>query len=467
MTELQSMSNVGLKKLNDPRGHLRQRVLLVGGILVYIACFQWMYVHWLYPTFGYSGFDYNPPRVAYLALAWILSVLPSLWMPMAIARPSQLAYWVLYLVAIIPSAFVPFYAGLDNPSEIAIVVVVLVVGFAITGLSYSFPLLKLPTAILRRAHFWQGFALLAGALAVAVIVAFRGQLQISSFADVYDVRSAADDVMEGNRLNYALMWLSGAIDPFMMGWGLYHKRPLLFLAGAMGQLLVYSSLGTKGSVISILFVLAIYLLVRGTRFPVALKLMGGVVGLLAALLMASVFVSDEQESLLWIALSVIFMRTFAINGLMTAWYYNFFQINPQTHLSHLNGVNLFIPYRYANPVGIEVGSYYSGFATTDANGHFWATDGLASFGLPGILLVSVFCALVFWILDSAARRHDPKLAALVISYAAYNLANIGIFTTFLSGGLGLLILLLYFMPGERSGVSASSRVLPTAVRSTA
>jgi hypothetical protein len=57
----------------------------------------------------------------------------------------------------------------------------------------------------------------------------------------------------------------------------------------------------------------------------------------------------------------------------------------------------------------------------------------------------VVCGLLFWAIDSAAKRHDPRLAALILTYAAYNLANISLFTSLLSGGLALLIAFLYLL----------------------
>jgi hypothetical protein len=55
-------------------------------------------------------------------------------------------------------------------------------------------------------------------------------------------------------------------------------------------------------------------------------------------------------------------------------------------------------------------------------------------------------AAVFWMLDSAAQHRDPRLAVLITSYAAFNLANISMFTSLLSGGLGMLMLCLYLLP---------------------
>src|SRR5262249_1743147 len=103
----------------------QQRLLLVGGIAAYIACFHWMYVHYLYPEWGYFGFDYNPPATKYLVLAWVLSLLPSFWMPIKLTRPSQLAYWVLYITTIIPSMFVPLFMAIDPAAEISLLMIVL------------------------------------------------------------------------------------------------------------------------------------------------------------------------------------------------------------------------------------------------------------------------------------------------------------------------------------------------------
>src|SRR6266699_1735786 len=307
-----------------------------------------MYINWVNPTFAYFGFDYNPPGRAYLALAWVLSVLPSLWMPLAIARPSQLAYWVLYSTVFIPCMFVPLYAGLSEPSKVAWLMLTLFAGLGITGLSYLFPLLSFRPPHLRSRRFWFGFGIFASAVTLWVIVAFRGQFRIVSFSDIYDVRNAADDVMAGTLLNYPLMWLYGAINPFLMGWGLYHKKIGYFLAGSFGQLIVYGVLGTKASVLSIFFTAGFYFLLRGNRWPF--------------------------------------------------------------------GVNL-----------------------------TWSL------------------AVLVWVLDSVAKQHDPRLAALLISYAAYNLANGPLFTTLLSGGLGLLMVILYLMPREQSEVSRKPSVSASVV----
>jgi hypothetical protein len=97
-------------------------------------------------------------------------------------------------------------------------------------------------------------------------------------------------------------------------------------------------------------------------------------------------------------------------------------------------------------LGLEVGRFYSGDPMLDQNANFWAMDGLAGGGLLGVLFVSVLVALIFWLLDVAAEKHDLRFTALLVCFTAMNLANISLFTTLLSGGFGFLMPILYIMP---------------------
>lgn len=433
-----------------PKTHLKCRALLVLGVLTYVAVFQWMYENYLYPNWDYAGFHYYTPPAAYLLLSWILSVTPGFWMPVELTRPSQLTYWVLYITVFIPSMFIPLYAGLDTPAEISLLMVTLYAGFAIMGGCYLVPLLRLEPAHISRRAFWRGFGSMAVALAIWMMVVFRGHMQFLSFNNIYDLRDLQNDISEGTQVNYAFMLLSGAFNPFLMGWGLFHQRKGLFLAGVLGQLLIYGVGGTKGSILSIVFVSGFYFLLKLGRHPFALKLVFGTLALVGGLCMSYVFAGYDPAPLQlhWVALSVVLMRTFGVNGLMSAWYYNFFQSNPHTFYSHVRGVNWFVHFPYERTAAQEIGSVYVGGNDADPTAHFWAIDGIGALGLPGVLLISAFCALVFWALDSAAQKHDPRLAALVTCYAAYNIANISIFTSLYSGGLAILILALYLMPPQ-------------------
>ena len=444
-----------MHRLIQPLNQLQQRILLLAGISLYLACFNWMYVHYLNPVWRGFGFGFDQPAGQYLLAAWLGSLLPGLWMPLNVRRPSQLAYWVLYFVVFIPSMFVPLYAGINTASDVLPLLMVLFFGFAIIGASYLFPLYKLRPMRVSCRSFWIGFGCFAIATAAVVLYTFRSTFSLVSFADIYDVRYAASELIEGTRLNYPLMWFYGAINPFMMACGLYYRRWLLFVAGVLGQVLVYGSFGTKASLLSIVFISVFYLLLKRGRLPFALKMTWGVLALVGGV--CATCVSGEQQSgLVQVGVSyVVLMRTFSYCGLLTAQYLNFFMHNPFTYYSHVTGISWLIHYPFKYPLGMEIGYYYyDPFCDTTA--HFLATDGLAALGLPGVLFASILCSCLFWGIDSVSRRHDPRLAASAIGYAVFSLANLSMFTTILSNGLGLLALTLYFLPPNNRSSSYHS-----------
>jgi uncharacterized integral membrane protein len=443
----------------------RRRVLLVVGIILFVLLLRWAYINWLSPIFGYYGFTYTVPSNKYLLLAFVCSVLPSLWMPMEVTRPSQLGYWVLYLTVVIPSMIIPLFVQLSELPSIAWLIVTLFLGFAILGSSYLFPLRQPRPARQGQSVFWYGFALLIIICGGTAFITLRNNIHLVSFSEIYDVRDAASELSTGPLTNYSVMWLYGAINPFLLAWGLFYKRPSFFIAGALGQLLVYSSFGTKASLLSVVFIVGLYLLFRIGKVSFALKLTWVIVVFFAVLCGVYIYSGEEPGLILFGLLFLVFFRSFGLAGLLTGQYLNFFQHNPFTHYSHLKVVDLFVRYPFHYPLGTEIGYYYYN-PLVDTTAHFWATDGIAALGLPGILLISTIGAVVFWCIDSFTQHQDPRFAGLATFYATYSLANLSMFTTFLSGGLGLLIILLYFAPLRQTSVfKARLKPVPSAAPS--
>jgi hypothetical protein len=448
------------------------RKLLFAIVACYIGCFHWIYLHYLYPTLAYLGFDFNLPATPYLVLAWALAMAPCFWMPIELTRPSQLAYWILYITVLIPSMFVPLYAEMEPAREIALLMVVFFVAFVIIGCSYLAPLARVREGRYAPERVAAGMAIAGAMLGVWLLFLFRHTAALVSFNEVYDVREAANDVAEGAFVDYPFMLLTGAFNPFLMAYGLFSGKRWLVLAGIAGQLLIYSVGGTKGSLLSIVFIPAMYGLLRIRRLPFGMAIALASLILMAAFCMLYATVGEQAGDLASLALFVVFSRTLGMGGLLTAQYYDFFGRNPYTYWSHIKVVNWFVHYPYRYPVGQELGITYAGTTALDATTHFFATDGIEAAGLPGVIAVAVLCAFVFWTLDRAAQHHDPRLAALVTTYAAYNLANISIFTTLASGGLALLMLVLFLLKptredpaggaGTKTCQAAALPALPTA-----
>jgi hypothetical protein len=121
-------------------------------------------------------------------------------------------------------------------------------------------------------------------------------------------------------------------------------------------------------------------------------------------------------------------------------------------------VNKFVRYSFTQDVGNEVGLLEQGGQDTQANTGFLATDGLSALGLAGVILISFVVGGYFWLVDCAASGHDSAFAVAAFSVPAFVLVNEGFFTSLLSAGTLLTVLLLQFMPLVTADVDRRSAV---------
>jgi hypothetical protein len=225
------------------------------------------------------------------------------------------------------------------------------------------------------------------------------------------------------------------------------------LLGFLNQTLLYSAEGSKAVILSVVILIGLYSIIGASRRRFGLSLVMILTAILSTLwLLAGV---TSQNPVLSFALSLLFQRTFANGGYMTGAYANFFNTHPLTHLSTVHGVGLFLQYPYDRTLGLLLGNYELGIQDLDLNAHFLASDGIAGFGPIGIIFISGACSMIFWILDCCAARHDVVLASLMVAFVAMNLLNASLFTTLLSGGLGLVILLMSIMPVANANLEKS------------
>jgi hypothetical protein len=66
--------------------------------------------------------------------------------------------------------------------------------------------------------------------------------------------------------------------------------------------------------------------------------------------------------------------------------------------------------------------------------------------LWGIAPIAMLASFVFWLLDCAAYGLDPRFTTLCVAFVAMNLSDTSLFTTLLTGGLGIIILAFALAP---------------------
>jgi len=240
------------------------------------------------------------------------------------------------------------------------------------------------------------------------------------------------------------MWLAGFFLPFCFSVGAFAKRWWIVAFVAIGYLILFGVGGSKATLFSIVYIMFIYLWLTRSRQYVTSTFVWGLSGLLAVpVFLELVF---PQIITYWY-IAVIHFRTFAIPSILIAQYYEFFQHNPLTYMSHVHGVDLLINYPYDKAYSMIIGDHFYG-RLLNANAGLWAGDGLAGFGPQGIVIMSFVCAILFYILDCLSRLYDARFVAVSISFTAVCFANAPLSTTLFSGGLGFLMMALLVLPNK-------------------
>jgi hypothetical protein len=420
---------------------------MVFACISYVAAFVLVYTEVIVPLWEYEGFHSRttPSRAA---IGWVLAALPSFWMPINVKRPSQVAYWLLYLLVMVPVCLIPIYALEDQSIGPVLLAACVVSVFVLMGLIYHLPLLSMPRVHLESYEFSVILILLSTTFYALQIASFGLHVRYIPLKEIYAVRAEYDETLRGVSplVAYAIAWQMYVINPMVIAKGLASRRILPILVGTVGQFLIYSITGYRDVFFSAMFLFYLLWMMRrkgerfGTRFATtwtAIFLAGG----------ASKFFGSLAT------LEALVKRTTATPGLLTAYYYDFFSWHPKALLGH-SIFKSFVDYPYALQPPYLIGYVYFHNVGMDANANVWA-DAYANFGYPGIVCFTLLLAVVLWLYDSMAVGRDLQVTALVIALPAFALANTSLLTTLLSHGMGLALVLVYLLPPTAFGYAPS------------
>jgi len=430
----------------SPVGRRLTTVLCIAG---YVWVFNWTYGFLVVPRYASWGLGPNTMSLSQLTVSWVLCLLPALWMPLQFSRPSQILFLLQYLMIFIPSAFV-LYSSVRpalHSHEALSLLLLMFVGLTIIQGVYCIPLLRIPGVRVPRRVFTLVVLFLALLLGVYVVAFLGTNFQVADLVGIYRVRAAMSDLVRetGSRFGlYAQMWLAGFILPLAFAIAALTRRWWLILPVGLGYLVLFGIGGNKTTLFAPIYLLLVYGWLRFTRRYAPASLAVGLALLLFGGVCLSVMLPGSIDK--WYV-GVIHFRSISLPSLLIAQYYEFLKYHPVTHLSHVSLFGLFSSPPYVGDVSMLIGTWFYG-VPVGCNAGFWAGDGLLGFGPIGIVLMSIICAALFWLFDSLSRPFDPRFVAIAATVAAVTFTNASLFTTLLSGGLGLLMVVLLTMPRE-------------------
>ena len=420
----------------------RTRLLIILGAVMYVTVLDLLYALYISPYFSYLGYSFIISDIRPVILAHLIALVPSFFLPIALAKPSQVVLWILYILAFVPSTVVPHYTvTLTAVNILGFNLAVLLAFMLLTAGSYLRPF-DIPRIRVHRPFFWGVLSVLSLGFLALIISVFGISFSLPSFAEVYETRSSyADSVSASSSLlAYAVSWSGNVISPFFIAIGFFASNPLLIFLGIGLQLVLYGITGFKSLLFSslLLFALILALQKRGRYFGI--YMIWGVVIAIALSFVLDLF-SDR------IIFTSLFVRRLLITpGLMAGYFLEFFSQNPLAYLGH-SIFESFVSYPYEAPPPYIIGqTYYGRFFSANAN--IWA-DAFANFSYLGVILFMPLLSLVLWLFDSLARgrNHKQKLIiALILGMPSFALANSALLTSLLSHGILFSFILLYFMP---------------------
>ncbi|MGH8284259.1 MAG: hypothetical protein ACRETT_00655 [Steroidobacteraceae bacterium] len=443
----------------------RERLVFLLLTCVYAAVFAWTYARFTFDQYGYLGFGYRGADPSHLLRYFVLALIPAALMPVTIRRPSQIFLYIQFFLVYIPALWMVSHSALPvlPPGQQAQLLLALLAGMLILLWALrSWKLLSIPRIEIPERLTWTiVYAGAAGCLAL-LFVLFQGQFQLINLREIYVVRYAASETLEAADSHagaYAFSWLVSLFLPLLFVRGLA-RASLLVLAGVIAAyVFLFGIWGSKTALVAPL------LLIGGHWFasqPPARMPLVFVVALVVVLLVPFALPFEDGLGNLvrtfWIG--IVHMRTFAVPGLAFVQYVGFFGDHPITFGSHITGLNLLLPYPYDYDIPRTIGYHYYGDLMT-ANANFWTQDGIAGFGLVGIVGMSLVAAAVLCVLDSVTRHLSPKVVLTALVGVLVTFANVSLFTSLLTGGLGLFMLLCLLLPADAARNDAARAAVPS------
>jgi len=262
-------------------------------------------------------------------------------------------------------------------------------------------------------------------LAYGLKVNFR----VFLFKDIYEVRAIAAQKATFIT-SYFLSWLMKIVIPIGLVLGLKNKKWLLFSFFTLAQIYLFTLAGHRSAFIS--FFVVFILFIDSHRKQISVLLLT-----IILLIIASKLVTITTGNL--IAESTIVRRAFFLPAIIMNDYFDFFKGN-HTYLSY-SILHNYIEYPFDLQPPQLIGKYYFNHETANVNSGF-ISDGFMNFGNIGVI-INIFIVVAITRVFQFVKV--PSIYSGIILIILYTLISSFLFTSLLTHGILLFMLLILFL----------------------
>lgn len=286
--------------------------------------------------------------------------------------------------------------------------------------------------------FWTIFVM-ASVVVAAILLGEAARNGVRFAATLEEKREIRETLQYSVATGYALNIWTYCLGPLWLALLMTAKRYLYLPLAFAPFILAYAVASQTVALVAPIWILSVYAAAWMTgsfRYISTLLFMAAPLGL--ALYLNFAFDNNYD--------TIIGLRLYSIHGQIFAHYIDFFGSNPNTWFSHIKGLNWLIQYPYDQNIAVLIGQHYPG---GNQNANFWTQDGIAGAGIWAIPFVSVVFGCLLIVINATSEGVPVPLVAAATSMAAFRFADGTIATALLTGGLGLLILLMMMMPRDQ------------------
>ncbi len=429
----------------------RSALLPVLSVLVYVASLHVIYGVHIAPHFAGEGLTYRGPNLAAYSVVLALVAGVAILLPTPVTRVSQFMLWVLFLVVGAPSALIAQYSRSLDPWPALVLGVMMAAVFAFLALTIR--LVPPDPRILRRPrvvpHFWVVVAVVSVLIYAYLFVAIVVHLSYVSLADPYGMRAEYVKLLAGAPgLGYLVPTQAAVLNPVIMIQGMARRRPWIMALGVAAQLVLYATTGERSIVFSIVVVPLVFAAFRRRQIA-------GVALVWAVVVAAAVawFLDTVGSSLIFTSLLV--RRFLIVPGALTSAYVAAFSGRPKGFFSD---VIPFAPSHYRESSALIVGRLFSHEPGVSANAS-WLAHGYFSLGYAGVAIETMLVLALLLAADAVTRHVPLPVACALFTVPIIALASSSPFTTILSHGFLVALLVAFTMPTlPIEGITAPSGV---------
>lgn len=410
---------------------LSKNLVILGLIVLYRLLFDYVYVAFTNPVWGYVGFDNNTTGSS-LLISWVvLIVLSLLVLPFF---KSDEPFFPDLLILFFVMRVVPFTTLIRFVNTPETLSFLFCIYFAITFLLTN--ILKIKQVPLGRSvgRKTNDTILYFGVFFFSFIIIFisgyyAGFRLHLSFADVYDLRHEASDFGIPTVLKYA--WSPATnILPLLFVYFLQKKKRVVCLFIVIIILLNFSINGMKSTLFKLLICI-LFSVVRIKDFkryylPIFISIL--LVTILEGSLWDFQFIHD-----------VVVRRAFFIPSLLDTYYYDYITQNGPMFYS-----------RTGTAIQYIIGDVYFHAPEMDCNNGLFS-DAYMNLGSLGCFIYPIIYAFLFRLCGSAFRGADKGLVVFAAMIMSYTLEGSELTTGLLTHGLFLFSVFMYLISIKNNG----------------